>query len=221
MRVLGAFEAAGLEYVLIGAAAMAIHGVVRATENLELFIRPTSENVERLRNALRTVYADDPHIDRISPTDLLGEYPAVRYYPPRGDLYLDMLTRLNQSVSFEAIDAESMEVDGTQVRVVTHSALYELKKRTIGLQGQADAAALRELIGKMKTEKRVQKFRSIEEMNKAPVPESRGSGSNFDRFLRHCARWWAIAPKKYPRGVFKFRSLEEAQKAREKHLPLK
>jgi hypothetical protein len=56
-------------------------------------------------------------------------------------------------------------------------------------------------------------------MNKAPAPELRGS--NFDRFLRHCARWWAIAPKQYPRGVFKFRTMEEAQKAREKHLPLK
>jgi hypothetical protein len=32
---------------------------------------------------------------------------------------------------------------------------------------------------------------------------------------------WAIAPKHYPRGVFKFRTIEEAQKAREKHLPLK
>jgi hypothetical protein len=40
---------------------------------------------------------------------------------------------------------------------------------------------------------------------------------HFERFLRHCARWWAIAPKKYPRGVFKFRTIEEAQKAREKH----
>lgn len=68
---------------------------------------------------------------------------------------------------------------------------------------------------KMKTEKRVQKFRSIEEMNKAPVPER--PGSDFDRFLRHCARWWAIAPKSYPRGVFKFRTLEDAQKAREKY----
>ncbi|MCA1575773.1 MAG: hypothetical protein LC794_00255 [Acidobacteria bacterium] len=67
----------------------------------------------------------------------------------------------------------------------------------------------------MKTEKRVQKFRSIEEMNKAPVPER--PGSHFERFLRHCARWWAIAPKQYPRGVFKFRSIEEAQKAREKY----
>jgi hypothetical protein len=71
----------------------------------------------------------------------------------------------------------------------------------------------------MKTEMRVQKFRSIEEMNNAPVPEL--EGSNFDRFLRLCARWWAIAPKQYPRGVFKFRTIEEAQEARKKHLPLK
>lgn len=38
-RVLRAFEYAGLEYVLIGATAMGFHGVVRATEDLDLFIR--------------------------------------------------------------------------------------------------------------------------------------------------------------------------------------
>lgn len=61
----------------------------------------------------------------------------------------------------------------------------------------------------------VQKFRSIEEMNKAAVPKS--PEQSFDRFLRHCARYWAIAPKRYPRGVFKFRTIEEAQAARKKH----
>ena len=65
----------------------------------------------------------------------------------------------------------------------------------------------------------VQKFRSIEEMNKARAPEP--EEPHFERFLRHCARYWAIAPKHYPRGVFKFRSIEEAQKAREKHVLLK
>jgi hypothetical protein len=55
-------------------------------------------------------------------------------------------------------------------------------------------------------------------MNKAPVPES--DEPPFERFLRHCERYWAIAPKQYPRGVFKFRSIEEAQKAREKYSPL-
>ena len=59
----------------------------------------------------------------------------------------------------------------------------------------------------------VQKFRSIEEMN-AAVPVE-GGRSDFERFLRHCERYWAIAPKRYPRGVFKFRTIEEAQKARD------
>ena len=60
---------------------------------------------------------------------------------------------------------------------------------------------------------RVQRFRSIEEMNLAPV--SRELPPDFERFLRHCARYWAIAPKVYPRGVFKFRSIDEARKARD------
>ena len=61
----------------------------------------------------------------------------------------------------------------------------------------------------------VQKFRSIEEMNKAPV--SSAHMPDFERFLRHCARYWLISPKRYPRGVFKFRSIEEAQSFRAKH----
>ncbi|HKR11530.1 MAG TPA: hypothetical protein VJT15_05720 [Pyrinomonadaceae bacterium] len=51
-------------------------------------------------------------------------------------------------------------------------------------------------------------------MNKAPVPRS---SSDFERFLRHCHRYWMISPKRYPRGVFKFRTIEEAQEARSKH----
>ncbi len=144
MRVLRAFEAAGLEYVLIGAAAMGFHGLVRATEDLDLFIRATPENIERLRDALRAVYAGDPNINEISASDLLGEYPAVRYYPPSGDLYFDVLTRLGEVANFETIDAEIKEIDGTQVRVATPAALYRLKKGTIRIQDKADAAALRE-----------------------------------------------------------------------------
>lgn len=144
IRVLRAFEAVGLEYVLIGAGAMGFHGLVRATEDLDLFIRATPENIERLRIALREAYEGDPHIDQISAEDLLGEYPAVRYYPPTGDLYFDVLTRLGEAASFETVDAEIKEVGGTAVRVATPAALYRLKKGTVRPQDLVDAAALRE-----------------------------------------------------------------------------
>ena len=144
MRVLRAFQSAGVEYVLIGAAAMGFHGLVRATQDLDLFIRATAENVERLRSALRAVYPDDPHVNEISSDDLLGDYPAIRYYPPSGDLYLDVLTRLGDAATFETVEAEVKEIDGTQVSVATPSALYKLKKGTVRLQDQADAAALRD-----------------------------------------------------------------------------
>jgi len=144
IRVLRAFEAAGLEYVLIGAAAMGFHGLIRTTEALDLFIRATPENVDKLRIALRATYDGDPHINEISSADLLGEYPAVRYVPPTGDLYFDVMTRLGEIASFETIDAEVREVEGTHVRVATPAALYRMKKATVRSQDHVDAAALRE-----------------------------------------------------------------------------
>ena len=139
-----AFAAAQLEYVLIGATAMGFHGLVRATEDVDLLIRPTPENVERLRVAFREAYAGDASIDDIRSEDLLGNYPAVRYYPPTGDLYFDVLTRLGEAVSFETVDAEIKEIEGTKVTVATPAALYRLKKGTVRPLDRQDAAALRE-----------------------------------------------------------------------------
>jgi hypothetical protein len=143
-RVLRAFQASGLEYVLIGAVAMGVHGLVRATEDIDLFIRATADNIGRLRDALRQVYGDDPHIEEITAADLLGEYPAVRYYPPSGDLYFDVMTRLGDTASYDSVAAQTKDVDGIPVRVATPLALYRLKHATVRAKDRQDAAALRE-----------------------------------------------------------------------------
>ena len=63
----------------------------------------------------------------------------------------------------------------------------------------------------------VQKFRSVEEMGKAPIlVANEDPSSRLDRFLRHCARFRSLSPRVYPRGVFGFRSLAEAQAARDR-----
>jgi hypothetical protein len=75
-KVLTALEREGVKYVVFGAVALALHGLPRATEDLDIFIAPEPDNIERLKVALRSVF-NDPCIDDITAKDLLGEYPAV------------------------------------------------------------------------------------------------------------------------------------------------
>ena len=68
-----------------------------------------------------------------------------------------------------------------------------------------------------KSRERRSGFRSIEEMNAADSVDARGG--DFGRFLRHCAQYWQLAPRVYPRGVFRFRSIDEADAASSRHRP--
>ena len=68
----------------------------------------------------------------------------MRYYPPTGDLYFDVLTRLAEVANFDNVETEIKEVDGTRITVATPGALYRLKKGTVRSQDHVDAAVLRE-----------------------------------------------------------------------------
>ncbi len=47
ISLLAAFAAAGVEYAVVGGVAVNAHGYVRATHDLDIFIRPT-EDIEEL-----------------------------------------------------------------------------------------------------------------------------------------------------------------------------
>jgi Nucleotidyl transferase AbiEii toxin, Type IV TA system len=66
-RVLAALEREGVHYLVFGAAALNFHGLARFTEDLDLFVKPTRENIDRLKRALHAAF-DDPHIDESQPT---------------------------------------------------------------------------------------------------------------------------------------------------------
>jgi predicted nucleotidyltransferase len=146
LKVLASLEKEGVDYVLVGGAALTVHGLVRATEDLDLFIRPTAENVERLRKALRSVY-QDPNVDEISTEDLLGDYPAVRYYPPQGELFLDILTRLGEFATFESLEVQEVEWEGVRVKVASPKTLYWMKKDTVRSIDRLDAERLQKVFG--------------------------------------------------------------------------
>jgi hypothetical protein len=141
-RVLAEFERRGVEYVIIGAVAINLQGLARATEDLDIFVAPRAENIERLKQALRAVF-DDPEIDRISSSDLLGDYPAVQYIPPTGGFHVDILTRLGEAYRYEDLESERLQLDDIRVSVATPATLYRMKKGTIRARDRADAEALR------------------------------------------------------------------------------
>jgi hypothetical protein len=146
LRVIRSLNEAGVDYVVVGGVALNLHGLVRATEDLDLFVRPDADNIARLRRALHAVWAD-PEIDQITADDLCGEYPAVRYGPPAGTLYLDILTRLGEATAFADLESEEKDVAGVRVRVATPRTLYRMKRDTVRPIDRGDALALRAAFG--------------------------------------------------------------------------
>ena len=144
--VLEALERERVAYAVFGAVALGIHGLARATEDLDLFVAPDRENIERLKEALRGVF-HDPHIEEISADDLLGDYPAVQYVPPDGAFHLDILTRLGEAFRWSDLEIERVPFEGLTVSVVSPRTLYRMKRDTVRTKDRADAEMLRRRFG--------------------------------------------------------------------------
>ena len=52
--LLAEFNGQGVEYIVVGAHALAAHGHVRATKDLDVWIRPEAENARRVIEALKS-----------------------------------------------------------------------------------------------------------------------------------------------------------------------
>lgn len=136
----------GVDYIVVGGIALLLHGVVRATEDIDIFIKPTADNIVKTKKALKSIWNDNA-IEEISETDLLGDYPALRYGPPDDSISVDILTRLGDAITFNDLKFEIIEIEGIKANVATIKTLINMKKNTVRLQDKADVEALRNLYG--------------------------------------------------------------------------
>jgi hypothetical protein len=144
-RVLAALEREGVRYVLIGAMAMAAQGLIRATHDLDFFVSPEPENVDRLKKAFKSLFDNDPNIEEISAEDLAGDYPALEYTPPHGRYSVDILSRLGEAFRYPDIESETVTtVEGTKISVATPRMLYRMKRDTVRPQDRLDAEVIKE-----------------------------------------------------------------------------
>ena len=139
--VLRALNDESVAYVLFGGQAVNAHGILRYTGDIDVFVEPTPENVQRLRQALRRVW-NDPEIDEILVEDLAGDYAVVRYGTP-DDFVIDITSRIGTAFAFHDLESEIIIVAGVPARVATPRTLYRMKKDTVRPHDRADAAELR------------------------------------------------------------------------------
>lgn len=142
LAIVGALEDEGVRYAVFGAMALAVHGLDRATRDLDLFVDPAPDNVARLRRALHAVF-DDPDLEQITAEDLGGEHPAIQYGPPGVDYTIDLVSRLGEAFSFADLEVLEVDVGGTALHVVSPQTLYEMKRDTVRPHDRADAERLR------------------------------------------------------------------------------
>lgn len=102
--LLAALNAEGADYVLFRGQAVNLHGILRFTDDIDLFVAPAPDNIVRLRRALRRVW-EDPSIAAIRAEDLGGEYAVVRYGTP-DDFYIDLVSRLGEAYAFADMESE-------------------------------------------------------------------------------------------------------------------
>lgn len=143
--VLRALGADSVAYVLFGGQAVNAHGIMRFIGDIDLFVDPSRDNVERLRRALRRIWPD-PDIDEIRADDLAGEYAVVRYGTP-DDVVIDLTARIDDAFRFDDVEWETVMVAGVPARVATPRMLYRMKKDTVRPHDRADAAELKRKFG--------------------------------------------------------------------------
>jgi len=126
--LLEALRDCGVEFLVVGAHAMAVHGVPRTTGDLDVWVRPTPGNAGRVLDALRRFGAP---LERhgLLPEDL--ETPGMVYQiglPPRR---IDLMTSAT-GVDFESSWRErvEVEVEGLVIPFIGREALIRNKRAT-------------------------------------------------------------------------------------------
>ncbi len=138
ISLLAAFAAARVEYAVVGGVAVNVHGYVRATHDLDVFIRPTEENARAAFAALRSLGVP---LDGLVFGDLLDDEENLRFGPEED--HVDILASIGE-MSFDQVWSNHVEteVDGLSIPFISKADLIENKRQVGRLRDLADAEEL-------------------------------------------------------------------------------
>ena len=121
-RICQSLNDAGARYVLIGGFAVIAHGGARTTKDIDLLIDPSTENVGRVKRALRIL--EDHAVDEVSDDDV-ARYTVVRV---ADEVVVDLMA-LACGIDYAAASADvhALTIGGVVVPVASPQTLIRTK----------------------------------------------------------------------------------------------
>ena len=137
-RVIESLNSSEVEYLVVGAVALAYHGRPRYTGDLDILVRNTPENAQRLEAALASFGFGSRGLKA---TDFVDSYRVIQLGTPPNRI--DLLTSIT-GVSFDEAWAGRVESEtaGVRVKFIGRQALIQNKKSTGRPQDHADLEVL-------------------------------------------------------------------------------
>jgi hypothetical protein len=136
LELLTLFRSSGVEFLVVGGRAMAAHGMPRFTEDVDLLVRPTPENIGRLLKALEEFGLGALSVNV---ADLARPNVMIRIGRPPNQV--DIMTAIT-GVSVDEAFAEPIEISlapGIEVPVISRRLLGQNKRATGRGQDLVDA----------------------------------------------------------------------------------
>lgn len=139
--LLSAFSGHGVDFLVVGAHALAAHGHVRATKDLDVWVRASVGNAPRVLSALRAFGAP---LSGITDADFAA--PGITFQIGVEPVRIDIITEID-GVDFESAWSRRLErtFGGLAVGVISAADLIANKRATGRLQDLADVEALLKL----------------------------------------------------------------------------
>lgn len=138
--LLAELHEAQADFLLVGGWAVILHGHVRSTDDLDVFVRPTQQNSERVYCALNRFGAPLQN-HGVTPEHFAKEGDAYRF--GIAPLKIEVLTQIS-GVSFdEALrDSRSFELEGRSIPFIGRGALIQNKRTAARHKDLADVEEL-------------------------------------------------------------------------------
>lgn len=115
-RVCSRLTEFGVEYLVIGGIACVLHGYVRATTDVDILIERSTENADRLLEALRGLgwgFAQEWHAEEVlaRPITVIGDDPHVDIFTVAWSVKYDQAIARLSIVTVEGVDIPLIGID--------------------------------------------------------------------------------------------------------------